>query len=452
MKIKINHIVRLLQSYPERFFYFLFVIFIAGNGIIIPLGRDWTLPQIMAMAMIFFWGLKLIIGSSKPKIKVLPFPFFVLLLWLILIVISIINSPPEPYSPFHKEFLQSYRVVGIMFYFWIILDIIIMWFIYNTLRDGKLLTKTFRLLIYSSFFYSLYGIYQYIMASIFGISSNPIVYALNYHYLYHDYIVRLLSLSREPLYFVNFISPVLIISIALLITRSVNVLRISKKTLLIITGINLCAFFLAKSTGGFVAMAGSFMIILLIYYKDYAANLSFKKILYGITGLLIFTLSFYQLFGREVERRIIRLTDPTSGYTRIVSIIEGLESVIQNPYFGFGLGHSYFFISKTQIHNAYLNIMAETGVFSFICFFSLLIFLAYQLYSAYRKAGIYKGLVLGIAGAFSYILIQWLSFFAYIVLFAWFLFGVIMALPESVKSLQKKKFRLKLSDELKPNQ
>ena len=85
-------------------------------------------------------------------------------------------------------------------------------------------------------------------------------------------------------------------------------------------------------------------------------------------------------------------------------------------------------------------------------FFSLLIFLAYQLYSAYRKAGIYKGLVLGIAGAFSYILIQWLSFFAYIVLFAWFLFGVIMALPESVKSLQKKKFMLKLSDEFKPNQ
>lgn len=442
MKIKINHISNFINSSPERFFYFLFVVFIAANGIIITIGRDWTLPQLMAIGMICFWALKLLISSQENEIKVIPFPFFLLAIWLIFLATSIIGAPPEPYSPFSLEFLQSYKMIGVMYYFWIVLDIIMMWFVYNTLKDGKILIKTFKLLIYSSVIYSVYGIYQYIMASLFGASSNSVVYALNYHYLYDDYIVRLLSLSREPLYFANFICPVLIISIALLVTKSFKVVGFSKKSLLVITGINLVAFFLAKSTGGFIAMTGSLMVILLYYYKDYTYRISYKKIAYGLSGILVFIVSFYQLFGSEVERRILGLADPASGYGRIVSILEAIGSFDSYPFFGFGLGHAKFFISITQIHNAYLNILAETGIFSFLFFISFLAFLAFQLNKTYHKAGIYKGLVLGIAGAFIYILIQWLSFFAYIVLFAWFLFGVILALPQSIHSLQNKRVKI----------
>lgn len=442
MKINFTHIVKALRHQPERLFFFLFIIFIAANGVIIPIGRSWTLPQLMAIAMLFFWGLRLFIGTSGNKANVIQFPFFVLGMWLVFIIISIINSPPEPYSPFPIEFLQSYRIVGLMFFFWIVLDILIMWFVYNIIKDGKILIRVINLIIYSSAVYSIYGIYQYTMVSFLGISSSPIVYALNYHYLYHDYIVRLLSLSREPLYFVNYICPVLIISISLLITKSYHVIGISRNKLILITAINIIAFFLAKSTGGFLAIVGSLFVILIIYYKKNIRKLSLTTIVYSLIGFLIFIISFYQLFGREIERRIIRLTDPTSGYTRIVSLMEGLDSFFQNPFFGFGLGHSYFFISVTQIHNAYLNILAETGVFSLICFITFIIYLSYQLRRAHNIAGIYSGLVLGIAGAFIYILIQWLSFFAYIVLFAWFIFGVILALPEAIHSLQNIKLKM----------
>lgn len=429
-----------IQKKPELSFYFVLVFFISADGLIVPIGRAFTVPQVAIILFALFYLLKLINTAKKPKNHYLLAPrkqFTVLVFWFLFLVISVLLMPDNPlYHRYGLGLLQSYGVVSYMYLFWILLNLFLLFIVFSINRDESNFIITLKLTIISSFVFSVYGIYQYFMAEMLGESASSIVYSYNDWYLYYDYIVRLLSFSREPLYFANYISCILIINLTILITGYYKKISLSKNLLLVITLSNVVAFYLTKSTGGFISFVVASFIVMAIVFKDKWKSYSkvklasYSVIFMGIIG------AFFLSFQRQITRRLDRLIDPESGYTRVVSIIEGVEMTSIYPWFGFGLGNSNFFISVTQIHNAYLNMLAETGIFTFILFIVFLFFLNKNIYLSYKISNQHRPLVIALFGGLIVILVQWLSFFAYMILFAWFIFGLILALPHVIRKLE----------------
>lgn len=433
-QLNIGLFKKLLFYKTDKVFFLLLLFFISANGFVISVGRDWTVPQLITIGMIIFFFLRKLVRGNDQSVLIDKRIFLIASIWLMVLFVSNIFAPEKPYSPYPEESLfQSYNVVGYMYLFWNILNLTMMIVVANLLNEKEKLFQALKYLIIGSVVFSFYGLYQYMLAFALGENSSIINYAYNNEYLFYDYVIRLLSFSREPLYYSVYVGPVTLIVISLLLSK--NYLNIGLTKSMIITALlaNLSALVLTKSTGGLIAFMVSLVIILAIHFKYLLKNINISNIVIGIILLTVFGLVTYQLIGFDIQRKLIRYLDPQSNYGRVVSVFEALELIKKYPITGIGLGHAYYLVSITQIHNAYLSIAAETGIGGVILFILFIGTLFRILIKSFRETP-YKGVILGLVGAMIAILIQWLSFYAYMIMFAWLLFGFILSIPRSLKA------------------
>jgi len=416
-----------------NYIYLTFIFFISANGMIIPLGRNFEIAQIIFIILFFFIIIQ-VIFNKKYTLKIGTKFFSLYILWILLMFLSILNKPETfIYTPrLETSRLQQYDLIGYMYIIWVILNFCVAIITYHFAIQKDMFIKIIRVLFIGSGVFSLYGIYQYLAVWILGSGAKSIVYILKDNYLFGVDHLRLSSFAREPLYYGNFLAIILVITIALTLSKKgYSCLKFNSYTFYLLFFINLTALFLTFSTGALVSLIGSSMIILFIKLfnktdRIFKSPMNIILITVFIIGLL-FSLS---AGGFRVGNKIARLSDTSSGYGRIISILEAIEIIKDRPLTGIGLGNSIYFTRVRQIHNAYLNMAAETGLPSLFIFITIIYLIYKRVKKRYKESEYNKPIYLGLLGALFILLIQWLSFFAYMTTLAWFILGLLLAVPK----------------------
>ena len=407
--------------------------FVSANGLIIPIGRNFEIAQVLFFILIGVIIIKLL-SNTDYTLQINSKYFILYILWAFIMLISIFNKPETfLYAPVTETSrLQQYDMIGYMYLFWVILNLIVSIITYHFATQKGMFIKIIRMLFIGSGVFSLYGIYQYLAVWILGSGAQSIVYILKDDYLFGADQLRLSSFAREPLYYGNFLAIVLVITIALTLSRKgYSYLNFHSYTFYFIFFLNIVALFLTFSTGALFSLVGASMIILfikLLNKKDRIFKSPMNIIIITIFSImLLFSLS---AGGFRVGSKISRLTDTSSNYGRMISIFEAIELIKDHPLTGVGLGNSIYFTRVRQIHNAYLNMAAETGLPSLFIFITIIYLIYKRVKKRYKESEYNKPIYLGLLGALFILLIQWLSFYAYMTTMVWFILGLLLAIPK----------------------
>jgi len=421
-----------IRKRPLLLLFFLLFICLPSSGLIISIGRNWTSIQLLIILISLLYFTKLLQGSLK-KIE-LPKKFLLLyFLFICIAIISIIFKPDKPVIVFSEGHLysQSYDTYGILYLAWLLLNLIMFIVLYIFIDSKKKLFWLLKALIYSSVFYAIYAIYQYLIVSLLGDGASSFVYVLKDDYLWGPDRVRPPSLSREPLYYSCYLLWIVFLILAALDSDKsiLNRLKISERTIKIILALNLVAFFLSRPTAGFLALIFCTLFMFrnrFILKRKVSLRKTIKTFSFGIISLLLITLFVATNFNRIVSR-FTRVTDVTSGYTRVVSVLEAISYIKDDPWTGYGLSNSQFFISKVVVHNVYVNLLAELGIFGLLSFLAIVYHLWRRSKKIYQNS-ISEYQVLGRTYMVYIIsiLIQWMSFHAFSLPSFWFFSTLIL--------------------------
>ncbi|MFA6183899.1 MAG: O-antigen ligase family protein [Parcubacteria group bacterium] len=173
-----------------------------------------------------------------------------------------------------------------------------------------------------------------------------------------------------------------------------------KYFLLITLLVNFSAFLVTFSRSAFIALlAGLFFI--LTYYLYHKKIAQVKKLLsfifiFIVIGI-IFLLSFFNLFFNRIT--INSRLESKSIKERIVAIKESQELIYQNPFLGTGIGNYTSALIKNKnvtkeiwhfqpVHNIYLLIFSELGIFGFSFFLFIVIFIIWDFFESFKKEDI----------------------------------------------------------------
>jgi len=426
-----------LISNPRKFGIDVMAMIFCANGIIIPLGRNWTPIQLISIFIVSLILIELIVGQRK-KIVFDKKSFIYFVLFLAACIISIIFKPPSPEIVFASDskYNHSYSTLSWLYFAWMTLNFLIVITIYLVIDAEKALFRFLRIVFLSSVFYSLYSLYQYIIVSIFGLGAQKLVYVLNYTYLWGPEAIRSPSLSREPLFYSFYLLFIILLLINVLSSDDgsfMKKLQLSKYSIIAILLLNLLAFFLGKPTAGFFAIVCGLIFMFRKQFK-FSRKISIKnafRIFIGaVTSVGVLSLFLFINYER-VFRRVIRFTDVSSGYVRVTSILESLEYIKKDPWTGYGLSNSQFFIKTIVIHNMYLNLLAELGIIGFVIFLAFIYYVWKKLIKLSNSKFLeYKIMGNAFAAYYVTILIQWLSFHAFSIPVFWVLTGVILVVDK----------------------
>lgn len=417
---------------PTLYLFYLLVFFTSADGLKIPIGRNWNIFQILVITIYIIWLIKML-HQRRLNNYVLPKSiFFILVLFVMAMVIANLAMPDSPkYIPaeFHElSSFQQYGIVSYMYFFWILLNIAFIIALIKRVNSLDILRKVVRILICSSVFFCSYGILQFLLVSIFGPSVNDFVYAANYEYLRSGY-VRLLSFGREPLYFASYLIALLGLMTPALILGKKSFCGIKRSNLLFQYILVSISLLLTKSFGGIVGLTVGVIFLFLFLIRENLVKINLKFIF--LSGAIFALIAVFIGFNYNMlESKFSRMSDPDSGYGRIISILQAFKLIEQRPYFGIGLGNSVYFTTNGQIHNAYLNIAAELGVLGLISFLGFIGIVWKRLLRTFNKPKTdeIKLIAIGLMCALTAVLTQLMSFYAYMISLLWLLLGLSLAL------------------------
>lgn len=432
-----------LESNKFRFTLLLILtFFISADGYTINIGRNWQISQLISILLFGLIIIEVLLRNRKVLFdsKILA----LLLLFLVNIFFSNLIMPESPkYVPVEKlSYWQSFGITSYMYLMWIVLNIIMLIVIYNSIWTRTELIKVIRILIYSSAIFSCYGFFQYATVAVLGESGNSIVFAANEEYLREGYI-RLLSFGREPLYYACFLNVIIGLMISgIYLKKSGKIFGIDRKKFIVIFVLNIFALLLTKSLGAIVGLTG-LLFVFSVTASYLSPNANKFKLFSIFLIILFFVFGFILLNYTLVESKVSRMLNPSSGYGRIISLIEGVELLKEKYLGGIGMGNSVFFVSNHQIHNAYLNIAVELGMTGILIFGAFLTIIIKRTLRVAKKSYnelkiISLGLLLGLVA----ILIQLLSFYGYMINIIWYLFALCLV---TVKIYNSEMITLKLA-------
>ncbi|UXX80595.1 O-antigen ligase family protein [Reichenbachiella carrageenanivorans] len=204
---------------------------------------------------------------------------------------------------------------------------------------------------------------------------------------------------------------------------------------MIFTATNALAIILTKSTGGVISLIVALFCMLWLMRKQIGSK-SFLKFVLGMGGVFI---CFYLLNAGMVNRKIMSMFNPESGYVRVISIIQGIEVFRNHWVTGIGLGNSPYFIITQQIHNAYLSQAVETGILGILGFLIFNIYIIRRLYHITNKSSSnekYMSIIL--LSTIIFFLIQWLSFYSINIPTPWVVYSLSFVLFKLFKKNETK--------------
>ncbi len=415
-------------STVRRKLLFLLVILTPMNGVQIPIGRNWTPAQLISILFALVYLIELLFNTNFKWFT--PTKFLLSALFLIVCtVLSIVYMPrliDTKVVPIRFG-LDSYGKLSMWYLLWLVQNIFTGLVVYNEIRRYDILLKVIKWIVYSSVFYAVYGLYQYLATFILGEGSASIVYVLKGEYLWGPEAIRIASLEREPLYYSFFQIPVMLFLISSL---KYNVNVIPKKKSIYILLLNLIVFVLSRPTAGFIALTFGLLFI----FKDVFILKRRVNIKQATTNFFIFFFSalgmglFFLLNAGRIVRRIGDMSDMEGGYVRVRSILEGIQSFLEHPYFGVGIGNSLYFVNTEVVHNMYIQSLLETGVqglFSIL----ILLFVIYKMAISIPLPFLRNSFIAYIIT----IVIQWFSFFNFNIPSVWFFIGLILSTNRILK-------------------
>jgi hypothetical protein len=404
------------------------------NGVQIPIGRNWTPAQLVTILFVVSYFLELLFNSnfrfSAPIRFLFAGVFLIGCTFASIVFMPHINETKVIPTRFT---LDDYGKLSVWYLFWLVQNLVTSLIVYNEIIKQNNLGKVLKWVIYSSVFYAIYGLYQYLATFLLGEGSAAIVYVLKGEYLWGPEAIRIASLEREPLYYSFF---QLVVILMVLSSLKSKIFFIPKKHLIYILLLNLFVFTLSRPTAGFIAL----VVGLLYLFRDVFVikrNVNIKSAMSNMLILLVSALGMLAFFifnSGRILRRISDMSNIEGGYVRVRSILEGIQNFLEYPRFGVGIGNSLYFVSTEVVHNMYIQTLLETGVQGLLAVF-VLIFIIYK-----SSCGISEKFLRDSFIAYLItILIQWLSFFNFNIPSVWFFFGLIL----STNSILKEKILTK---------
>ncbi|MDW3208241.1 MAG: hypothetical protein R8N23_00135 [Reichenbachiella sp.] len=417
---------------PRKLFFDLLMAAFPASGVIIPIGRDWTPVQLITILSTLILILELIF-NKRASIKINTNFLTLFVLFLATCVVSILFKPDTPSITFnsHSNYAASYHTLDLLYLAWMILNLVMVILIYNVIDSYEVFYRALKIMLLSSIFYAFYAYYQYIIVLIFGEGARSLVYVFKEEYLWGPEAIRSPSLSREPLFYSFYLSGIIFLCVSILFKKGHSLftkIGLPKTTIVWILIINSIAFFSGKPTAGFVSLivAVSFFLIRNIKFSSrIKVNFLKKGLWYTLIVLPIFV-GFIYLNQNRIARRLTSAADMSSGYVRVVSVLEGIDSIKKYPITGYGISNSQFFISTVVIHNMYINLVAETGIIGFLAFMSILLFLWFKISKQSKMPGNSGALGQWFLVFLVAVLIQWMSMHAFSIPIFWFYCGLIL--------------------------
>ena len=177
--------------------------------------------------------------------------------------------------------------------------------------------------------------------------------------------------------------------------------QLKNRKFLLALGICILAMFLTISRSGMAAM----FVVLFLITCNLALNnkRAFARVLFYSPIFLIFGIALLNAFALDnlgiiLETALDRLGN-SGGYKdsyRSQLVIAGLDMLSESPVFGVGLGNApvilenyeIFSVTGPSLHNYWIMIIVENGVFSFgyFLFYGYLFLVAFRLNNFYAKA------------------------------------------------------------------
>ncbi len=304
------------------------------------------------LALFAFVGRKII----KPEFKYLKFwPNIFLFLFLFFSAFSLFNSGIYLHKSLHALFGKWMQYLGICI------------IIQDNIYDQKVIKRGILIFLFGASLAVISGLSQYFFGIEFlrnriMVDANSLTHAITSSFGHY-----------------NAFGAYLVVVLSLVITLLLEENRFSFKTgaLLILSMFSTSAIMLTFSRGSWLAMALSFIFICIFSKKDF-------KWLTPVFLMIIIMFSF------PVFQERLFLTFKAGGDSdRFRYWLVALKMIKDHPFFGVGVGTFMANFSKylpncnvSYAHNCYLQIWAETGIFSLISF---MLFIGSLIYFGVKK-------------------------------------------------------------------
>jgi len=189
-------------------------------------------------------------------------------------------------------------------------------------------------------------------------------------------IPRLIGTTSDPNFFVLYSS--LFFFIGLFFIRNVKF-----KILFLFSLLNI---FLTFSRGGMLAILVGIVIYIILTKKKKYLRLFQLAIM-----IVVVALSIYFLLPGVVDFLTIRLSTIREGSGRFQQWSDGVLTFLENPLLGVGaFGYLQYnfdhYYGEYHMHNTFLEVLVEGGVFIFTTYLWFWILASYRLYRAYNRA------------------------------------------------------------------
>ena len=136
------------MRFPLDRLFLCFVFFISANGLIIPIGRNFEIAQIIFFILMGLMIIKLL-SDTDYTLQINSKYFILYMIWVFIMLISILNKPETfLYKPeTETSRLQQYDLIGYMYLFWVILNLMVAIITYHFATQKGMFIKIIRIII-----------------------------------------------------------------------------------------------------------------------------------------------------------------------------------------------------------------------------------------------------------------------------------------------------------------
>jgi hypothetical protein len=390
-------------------------------------------------------GIRFTIVKEQKTIIILLMCFFTISVISISMPLILANRNIMVHNPKGDDVILSFSKTNITQLMYLFANLSITTLIMLKLRQITQVVKMVKILLYSSFFALIFGIYQ-LLCNFFKLNfpywlfNNNIGYSQGYMQTVEN-IKRINSIATEPSMYSFF----LLMIIPILLTLKINKNKIfNQRVITIFLYLSIIEILLTTSSTGYVGLS-IFMTIYILYYflngmisKEKNYQNSFNKLIIIIIFITILSVillyTYITLFGlNNLTNALTSLTinkfNNISGQERLKGFINGLSLFINYPVLGVGYG-------SNRTYDLVTTILSNTGILGFSTFLMIII-IAIRILIKYNKTAKKDNKLIAIGLLFSLLNAVFgfmISIPDLIFLYFWIILGFIFTIPKVLEA------------------